>query len=42
MKAAKVADDHLKVVKNHMGAKGDLAGIYGAVRLEAGLKYENQ
>jgi 3-hydroxyisobutyrate dehydrogenase-like beta-hydroxyacid dehydrogenase len=41
MKAAKVADDHLKILKEHAGEKGDLAGIYGAVRLEAGLKFEN-
>jgi len=31
----------LKVVKEHMGARGDIAGIYGAKRVEAGLKSEN-
>lgn len=41
MKAAQVADAHLAGVKEAVGAKGDIAGIYGAVRLEAGLKYEN-
>ncbi|KAH8879680.1 hypothetical protein GQ53DRAFT_26268 [Thozetella sp. PMI_491] len=37
-----VGDKHLADVKAHAGEMGDLAGIYGAVRLEAGLKYENQ
>lgn len=36
-----VADAHLKQVKEHSGEKGDIASIYGAVRLEAGLKFEN-
>ncbi|KAF2235638.1 hypothetical protein EV356DRAFT_444624 [Viridothelium virens] len=35
-----VADNHLKEVKNHMGSRGDIAGIYGAVRKESGLKFE--
>lgn len=34
-------DNHLKTVKELRGPKGDLAGIYGAVRHEAGLPYEN-
>jgi 3-hydroxyisobutyrate dehydrogenase-like beta-hydroxyacid dehydrogenase len=41
MKAVEVADMHLAVVKEHMGERGDIAGIYGAVRQEAGLKFEN-
>lgn len=41
MKAVKVADGHLAEVKEHVGARGDIAGIYGAVRKEAGLKFEN-
>ena len=41
LKAAEVADQHLKEVKEHMGERGDLAGIYGAVRKESGLKFEN-
>lgn len=41
MKITEVADAHLKAVKEHVGEKGDVAGIYGAVRLEGGLKYEN-
>ncbi|KAI9693115.1 MAG: hypothetical protein M1822_005110 [Bathelium mastoideum] len=35
-----VADNHLKMVKEHMGSRGDLAGIYGAVRKESGLRFE--
>lgn len=34
-------DGYLKAVKEHMGARGDIAGIYGAKRVEAGLKFEN-
>jgi len=41
MKALEVADMHLAAVKEHMGNKGDIAGIYGAVRQKAGLKFEN-
>jgi hypothetical protein len=29
------------MVQEHMGSKGDIAGVYGAVRKEAGLKFEN-
>lgn len=35
------ADAHLAAVKEHCGASGDIAGIYGAVRKEFGLKFEN-
>ena len=41
MKNVEVADAHLGAVQEHMGSKGDIAGIYGAVRQEAGLKFEN-
>lgn len=34
------ADRHLEMVQKHTG-KGDIAGIYGAVRQDAGLKFEN-
>lgn len=34
------ADAHLESVQKHT-SKGDIAGIYGAVRQEAGLKFEN-
>ncbi|KAK6592248.1 hypothetical protein H4I96_09146 [Botrytis cinerea] len=41
MKALEVADAHLEGVKNHKGEAGDISAIYGAVRQEAGLKFEN-
>lgn len=41
LKDVEVADEHLKMVKEKMGEKGDIASIYGAVREEAGLKFEN-
>lgn len=41
MKDVEVADGHLADVQKHMGSKGDIAGIYGAVRQESGLKFEN-
>lgn len=40
MRDIEVADDHLAAVQKHMGSKGDIAGIYGAVRQEAGLPFE--
>jgi 3-hydroxyisobutyrate dehydrogenase-like beta-hydroxyacid dehydrogenase len=42
MSALEVANGHLKVVKREKGAKGDIAGIYGAVRVESGLDYDNK
>ena len=41
LKDLEVADSHLAAVQTHMGSRGDIAGIYGAVRQEAGLKFEN-
>ena len=41
MKDVEVADGHLEQVQKHMGSKGDIAGIYGAVRQESGLEFEN-
>ncbi|ERS95952.1 hypothetical protein HMPREF1624_07487 [Sporothrix schenckii ATCC 58251] len=38
---ARTADAHLVEVKAHDGETGDVAGIYGAVRQESGLPYEN-
>ncbi|CAM1511119.1 Fc.00g086320.m01.CDS01 [Cosmosporella sp. VM-42] len=35
------ADTHLAQLKEHAGPSGDMAGIYGAARKEAGLKFEN-
>lgn len=42
MKALDVAGRHLQDVVDHAGDNGDIAGVYGAVRKEAGLKFENQ
>ena len=42
LKAYQVALDHLAVAERKAGAQGDIAGIYGAVRLESGLDYENE
>jgi 3-hydroxyisobutyrate dehydrogenase-like beta-hydroxyacid dehydrogenase len=42
LKAVEVADQHLAGVKKARGEKGDIAGIYGAIREEAGLPFENQ
>jgi len=42
MRAVEVAKQHLLEVKEHRGEKGDIAGIYGAVRKESGLPYELQ
>ncbi|MCJ1478550.1 hypothetical protein MMC13_007231 [Lambiella insularis] len=41
MKDVEVADGHLADVQKAKGSKGDIAGIYGVVRQEAGLKFEN-
>ena len=40
MKGVEVVDGHLADVQKQKGSKGDLAGIYGAVRVESGLEYE--
>ena len=42
MNALEVADAHLAQVVEHAGDRGDIAGIYGAVRKESGLKFENK
>lgn len=42
MNGLEVADAHLKQVVDHAGDRGDIAGIYGAVRKESGLKFENK
>jgi hypothetical protein len=39
--AFKVATGHMEMVEKHAGAQGDIAGIYGAVRVESGLEFEN-
>lgn len=42
LKGLDVAGQHLKDVVEYAGDKGDIAGVYGAVRREAGLEFENQ
>ncbi|KAJ5273291.1 hypothetical protein N7478_008416 [Penicillium angulare] len=42
MRNVEVTDHLLSVVKEEMGEKGDIAGVYGAARKEAGLEYGNQ
>lgn len=42
LKDLEVADAHLAKVEEEKGAKGDLAGIFGAVRMESGLPFGNQ
>ncbi|KAK0118236.1 hypothetical protein ONS95_012539 [Cadophora gregata] len=41
LKDVEIADVHLAQVKAHKGETGDIAAIYGAVRQEAGLPFEN-
>lgn len=41
LKALEVAEAHLAEVKEHMGTRGDSTSIYGAVRKESGLEFEN-
>ena len=41
LKGVQVADDYMKGVQEVMGSKGDLAGLFGAVRMQAGLEFEN-
>lgn len=41
LKDVEVADAHLVRVKEKMGERGDIGSIYGAVREEGGLKFEN-
>ncbi|KAL3418344.1 6-phosphogluconate dehydrogenase 2 [Phlyctema vagabunda] len=40
-KQAEIADKHLVTVKEQKGEKGDIAAIYGAMRKENGLAFEN-
>ncbi|KAL2788683.1 hypothetical protein BJX66DRAFT_326924 [Aspergillus keveii] len=42
LKSVKVTDDYLKVVKEEKGEKGDIAAVYGAIRKEAGLPFDNE
>ncbi len=42
MECVQLADENRKDVKDHMGSKGDIAGIYGARKSEAGMKFANK
>ncbi|OGM48256.1 oxidoreductase [Aspergillus bombycis] len=41
MRGLKLADGYMTQVQEHQGERGDVAGIYGAVREEGGLTFEN-
>ena len=41
LKSYEVAVDHLADVENNVGPKGDICGIYGAVRMESGMEFYN-
>ncbi|KAF4988827.1 hypothetical protein FGRMN_9532 [Fusarium graminum] len=41
LRNVEAADKHLAMAYDHVGSSADMAGIYGAVRKESGLKYEN-
>lgn len=41
MKNVELADSYLKKVIEEKGDRGDIAGIYGAKRMEAGLPFDN-
>lgn len=42
MKICKAAEHHLNMVKEEVGVNGDFPAIYGAVRKESGLKFDNR
>ena len=42
VRSYEIAIDHLATVESQMGPKGDITGIYGAVRLESQLPYKNR
>jgi hypothetical protein len=41
VKGFELGQAHLEMVKSYEGKNKDISGIYGAVRLESGLPYEN-
>ncbi|KAF2091924.1 hypothetical protein K490DRAFT_70644 [Saccharata proteae CBS 121410] len=41
MPALELVDAHFEGVQKHMAARGDVAGVYGAVREESGLDFGN-
>lgn len=42
LRSIEVAEGYLNDVKAHSGEKGDVAGVYGAIRKDSGLQFENQ
>lgn len=42
LRALEVIADHINQVSEYTGPSGDMPGIYGAVRQESGLPFENQ
>jgi hypothetical protein len=41
LKSYEVAVEHLHSAQVHAGPESDITGIYGAVRLESGLPFQN-
>lgn len=41
LRAVELVADHLRMVEEEKGEKGDMAGIYGVIRKESGMSYEN-
>ena len=42
LRAYEVASQHMAMVEAYAGSTGDISGIYGAIRQESGLRFENQ
>lgn len=42
LKSYEVAVEHLATAESHAGPKSNIVSIYGAVRLESGLPFENR
>lgn len=42
LNAYETARKHMEMVQSYVGTKGDVSGIYGAVRQESGLPYESR
>lgn len=41
LKAYEIGCKHLDDVEKYIGSNGDISGIYGALRMENRLKFEN-
>jgi 3-hydroxyisobutyrate dehydrogenase-like beta-hydroxyacid dehydrogenase len=42
LRSVEVTDAYLQEVKAEKGEKGDIAAVYGAIRKESGLPFENE